>query len=253
MTENKELPIIEIKNVSMCFNLAKEKTDTMKEYFLKLIKGKLHYDEFYALKNIDIKINRGESVALIGVNGCGKSTLLKLIAGVYYPTSGEIIKRGTIAPLIELGAGFDGDLTARENVYLNGAVLGYNRKFMDEHFKEIMDFAELWDFVDVPVKNFSSGMMARLGFSIATIVTADILIVDEILAVGDFMFQEKCHKKMEEMLDKGTTLLFVSHDEKQVLDICNRAIFINSGEIKLDGKPITVLSEYKNFMENVKY
>lgn len=249
MSENKELPIIEINNVSMCFNLAKEKTDTVKEYFLKLIKGKLHYDEFYALKNINIKINRGESIALIGANGCGKSTLLKLIAGIYYPTNGTIYKRGTIAPLIELGAGFDGDLTARENIYLNGSVLGYNRKFMDKHFEEIVEFSELQEFIDVPVKNFSSGMMARLGFSIATMVKADILIVDEILAVGDFMFQEKCRNKMEELLSGGTTLLFVSHSIDQVKEICDKAVWINHGVVQSIGDVYQICNEYKEYME----
>ena len=170
----KELPIIEVKNVSMRFNLATEKTDTIKEYVVKLLKHQLMFNEFYALKNVSLTVNKGEAVALIGANGSGKSTLLKCIAGVLYPTVGSIEVRGSIAPLIELGAGFDMDLTARENIYLNGAVFGHDRAFMDKHFKSIVDFAELWEFIDVPVKNFSSGMVARLGFSIATEVHADI-------------------------------------------------------------------------------
>ena len=244
-TAREELPMIEVRDVTMRFNLAKEKTDTIKEYFLKLIQGRLHFDEFFALKNVSFTVSKGESVAPIGRNGCGKSTLLKLIAGVYYPTKGQIIKRGSIAPLIELGAGFDMDLTARENIYLNGAVLGFDHKFMDAHFDEIMDFAELWDFVDVPVKNFSSGMLARLGFSIATIVTADILIVDEILAVGDFEFQKKCHRKMASMLENGTTLLFVSHDAEQVKQICQRAVWIDHGEVQDIGESGKIVEEYQ--------
>lgn len=247
--EANQKPIIEVDGVTMKFNLSKERSDTLKEYFIKLIQGKLHYDEFYALKDISFKINRGEAVALIGENGCGKSTLLKLIAGVYYPTKGVITKRGTIAPLIELGAGFDPELTARENIYLNGAVLGFDRAFMNEKFNEILDFAELWEFVDVPVKNFSSGMLARLGFSIATIVTADILIVDEILAVGDQRFQEKCHKKMNQMLENGTTLLFVSHNIHQVSEICRRAIWIEHGKIRVDSTVEEAAEAYMTYLE----
>lgn len=225
----KELPIIEVKNVSMRFNLATEKTDTIKEYFVKLLKHQLMFNEFYALKNVNLSVNKGEAVALIGANGSGKSTLLKCIAGVLYPTVGSIEVRGSIAPLIELGAGFDMDLTARENIYLNGAVFGHDRAFMDEHFKSIVDFAELWEFIDVPVKNFSSGMVARLGFSIATEVHADILVVDEILSVGDYRFQEKCKERMNDMLKGGTTLIFVSHSEEQVKNLCQKAVWLDHG------------------------
>ena len=181
------MPIIQVDNVSMRFNLAQEKTETLKEYTVKLLKHQLFFNEFYALQDVSFSIEPGESVALIGRNGSGKSTMLKLIAGVMYPSKGSVRVNGEIAPLIELGAGFDMELTARENVYLNGAVLGHDRAYMDEHFKNIIDFAELWDFVDVPVKNYSSGMIARLGFSIATEVRADILACDEILSVGDFI------------------------------------------------------------------
>lgn len=174
-------------------------------------------------------VNKGEAVALIGANGSGKSTLLKCIAGVLYPTVGSIEVRGSIAPLIELGAGFDMDLTARENIYLNGAVFGHDRAFMDKHFKSIVDFAELWEFIDVPVKNFSSGMVARLGFSIATEVHADILVVDEILSVGDYRFQEKCKERMNDMLKGGTTLIFVSHSEEQVKNLCQKAVWLDHG------------------------
>ena len=229
------MSIIQVEDVSMRFNLAQEKTETLKEYTVKLLKHQLFFNEFYALRDISFKIEPGESVALIGRNGSGKSTMLKLIAGVMYPTTGSVTVNGEIAPLIELGAGFDLDLTARENVFLNGAVLGHDRAYMQEHFQNIIDFAELWDFVDVPVKNYSSGMIARLGFSIATEVRADILACDEILSVGDFMFQQKCHQRMEQMLSGGTTLLFVSHDINQVKQLCKRAIWIDHGHLRGDG------------------
>lgn len=239
-------PIIEVKNVSMRFNLAKERTDTVKEYIVKLLKRQLMFNEFYALKDVSLTVNRGEAVALIGANGSGKSTLLKCIAGVLYPTTGSIEVRGSIAPLIELGAGFDPDLTARENIYLNGAVLGHDRKFMDAHFKSIVDFAELWDFIDVPVKNFSSGMVARLGFAIATEVSADILVVDEILAVGDFRFQQKCKERMADMMKGGTTLLFVSHSEEQVKELCQKAVWLERGELMYWGDVLEAFSKYQN-------
>lgn len=240
-----ELPIIEVKNVSMRFNLAKERTDTFKEFIVKLLKRQLMFQEFFALKDVSFTVKRGESVALIGRNGSGKSTLLKCIAGVMYPTKGEIIVRGSIAPLIELGAGFDPDLTARENIYLNGAVLGHDRQFMDEHFQSIVDFAELWDFIDVPVKNFSSGMIARLGFAIATEVSADILVVDEILAVGDYQFQEKCKARMAQMMKNGTTLLYVSHSEEQVKELCKKTALLQKGILVKFGRTNEVYRQYK--------
>ncbi len=243
---NQDVPIIEVKNVSMRFNLATERTDTIKEYFVKLLKGQLMFNEFYALKNVNLTVNRGEAVALIGANGSGKSTLLKCIAGVLYPTTGSIAVRGSIAPLIELGAGFDPDLTARENIYLNGAVLGHDRKFMDAHFKSIVDFAELWEFIDVPVKNFSSGMVARLGFAIATEVSADILVVDEILAVGDFRFQQKCKERMAQMMKGGTTLLFVSHSEAQVKELCQKAVWLEHGVVQYIGNVDAAFAEYRD-------
>lgn len=244
--------MIEISNVSMRFNLEQERTDTLKEYIMKMAKGKLLFNEFYALKNISFKINKGESVALIGANGSGKSTLLKIIAGVMYQSQGTVKVNGTIAPLIELGAGFDMNLTARENIFLNGAVLGHDRKFLNQYFDEIIDFAELHDFVDVPVKNFSSGMIARLGFSIATIVDADVLVVDEILSVGDYVFQEKCHKRMNELLAGGTTLLFVSHSEQDVKETCEKSIWLDHGEMKAYGKTDEVFGMYKEMMEHRK-
>ena len=240
--------IITVNNVSMRFNLAEEKTDTLKEYFLKMLTGKLHFNEFLALKNVSFSIEKGESVALIGSNGSGKSTMLKILAGVLYPSEGNVQINGSIAPLIELGAGFDMDLTARENIYLNGAVLGYDHDFMEQNFREIMDFSLLWDFVDVPVKNYSSGMVARLGFAIATIVKADILVVDEILAVGDFKFQEKCKARMEKMMGEGTTLLFVSHSEEQVKELCSRAIWLDHGKLMADGPTEQVYQQYAEKM-----
>ena len=243
-------PIIEISDVSMRFNLATEKHDTIKEYIVKLIKHQLMFNEFYALRNVSLTIDRGDSVALIGVNGSGKSTLLKCIAGVMSPTQGSIIVRGSIAPLIELGAGFDMDLTARENIYLNGAVLGHDRAFMDEHFDSIVDFAELWEFIDVPVKNFSSGMVARLGFAIATEVKADILVVDEVLSVGDYRFQEKCKERIAALLNGGTTLLFVSHSAEQVKELCKRAVWLDKGMVQMYADTHDTYSKYKSFIDN---
>lgn len=246
MSEN----IISVKNVSMRFNLAEEKTDTLKEYCVKLMKGKLHFNEFYALKNVTLNIPKGESIALIGMNGSGKSTLLKVIAGVMYPTQGNVEVKGSIAPLIELGAGFDPDLTARENIFLNGAVLGFDHDFMSGHFEEIIEFAELREFIDVPIKNYSSGMVARLGFAIATIVRTDVLIVDEVLAVGDFRFQEKCQRRMEEMLASGTTLLFVSHSTEQVKKLCKTAAWLNHGVLQQVGPSEEVCDAYTDAMEH---
>ena len=236
--------IIEAKNIFMCFNLAREKTDTLKEFFIKLLKRNLFFDKFYALRDVSFSIKKGDAIALIGVNGSGKSTMLKIIAGVMKPTSGEINIRGTIAPLIKLSAGFDIDLTARENIFLNSAVLGHSREYMKKHFNEIVSFAELEDFIDVPIKNFSSGMIARLGFSIATIVNADILVVDEILAVGDYKFQEKCKNRIKKMLESGTTLLFVSHDINQVKELCNKAIWLDHGILRKYGDIETICNEY---------
>lgn len=237
--------MVSVKNVDMVFNLASERLTTLKEYLVKIAKHEYMVQKFYALKDINLEIKKGEAVALIGVNGSGKSTLLKVIAGVLHPTAGTSKVFGSVAPMIELGAGFDPELTARENVYLNGAVLGHDRKYMDEHFEGIIDFAELWEFVDVPVKNYSSGMVARLGFAIATETRADILIVDEVLSVGDFRFQEKCQKRIEEMMKGGTTLLFVSHSTEQVRKLCNKAVWLKKGQIKMFGEVNEVCNCYE--------
>lgn len=244
-TVEKRDNIIVVDDVTMRFNLAEEKTDSIKEYCMKLLRGKLHFNEFYALKNVSFTIERGDSVALIGKNGSGKSTLLKILAGVMYPTRGGIAVDGSIAPLIELGAGFDMELTAKENIYLNGAILGFDRAFMDQHFEEIVEFSELRNFINVPLKNYSSGMIARLGFSIATIIKADILIVDEVLAVGDFKFQEKCKKKIQELLSGGTTLLFVSHSAEQVKQLCKKAIWLDHGNMMAYGDTAEVYAMYE--------
>ena len=237
--------IIKVDHVSMRFNLASEKVDNMKEYFIRRLKKKMSYDEFWALQDINFEVKRGDSVALIGLNGCGKSTLLKTIAGVLKPTKGSVTVGGTIAPMIELGAGFDMDLTARENVFLNGAILGYGRKEMNDFYDGIVDFSELEEFMDVPIKNFSSGMLARLAFAIATIGTPDVLIVDEVLSVGDFRFQEKCEKRIQGMMKEDTTILFVSHSIDQVKKICKRAIWIEKGHIREDGTSEEVGSRFE--------
>lgn len=238
--------IIEIKDVSMCFNMSKDRVMSLKEYIIKLIKKQLFFEEFWAIKDVSFNIKRGEIIGIVGFNGAGKSTLLKMIAGVLKPTKGEVIIRGTIAPLIELGAGFDMDLTARENIFLNGSILGYTPQFMKDKFNEIVDFSELQEFMDVSLKNFSSGMVARLGFAIATITNPDILIVDEILSVGDFQFQEKCEKRITEMISSGTTVILVSHSLDQVEKLCNRVAWIEKGVLRKIGDAKDVCKEFKN-------
>lgn len=241
---------IQVTDASVRFNIAGEKIDNLKEYFVKLVKRELQFKEFYALRNINLTIRQGESWALIGANGAGKSTLLKLICRIITPYKGTVYVDGTIAPMIELGAGFDQNLTAEENIYLNGAILGYSRKMIQERYKEIVDFAELWNFLDLPIKNYSSGMRARLGFSIATITKPDILIIDEVLAVGDAAFQAKCRKRISELLDQGTTLLFVSHAKQPVLELCKNAVWLDHGEAKLIASPEEVYAAYESSIQN---
>ena len=237
--------MISIKNVSMKFNLGIDKNFSLKKLvisFLSFKKKKKSY--FWALKDLSFEVKKGEVVGLVGSNGAGKSTLLKVVAGVMKPTSGVVTCLGKICPMLELGAGFDMELTARENIYLNGAVMGYSKKFISSKFDEIVEFSELSDFLDVPVKNFSSGMMARLAFSIATVVEPDILIVDEILSVGDAAFQEKSSKKMQEMIGGGTTVLFVSHSISQIRKLCDRVIWLEHGKMIMDGEPEEVCNKY---------
>ncbi len=237
---------IEVNNVSMRFNMPREKVDNMKEFFVKLIKKQLHYEEFYALNDVSLSVKRGEVVGIVGLNGSGKSTLLKVISGILKPTTGTAEINGTISPLIELGAGFDFELTTRENIFLNGSVLGFDRKFIREKYDEILDFAELRDFENVAIKNFSSGMIARLGFAIATLVKPDILIVDEILAVGDFLFQQKCEKRINEMMAGGTTVLIVSHSIDQIERLCSRVVWLEHGKVRADGETNEICEQYKN-------
>ena len=236
--------MVDVEHVTIRFNMASERIDNLKEYFVKLVKRELMFKEFFALQDVSFKVNKGEAWGLIGTNGSGKSTLLKAICGIFKPYKGSVHTYGSIAPLIELGAGFDGDLTATENIYLNGAVLGHSKKFMQEHFDEIVDFAELWDFLDMPIKNYSSGMAARLGFAIATVVRPDILICDEVLSVGDIAFQEKCEKRMNEMREQGTTLLYVSHSMKSVLEICDHALWLDKGIARMQGEAKPVCKAY---------
>lgn len=227
--------VVSLQGVGMKFNLSKEKVDSLKEYFIKFMKNELRYNEFWALRDISFSLKKGDRLGILGLNGGGKSTLLKVVAGVFKPTEGSVRKCGVLAPLIELGAGFDMQYTGRENIYLYGAVLGYRRKFIDEKLDEIIEFSGLREFIDVPLKNYSSGMKARLGFSIATVVEPDILILDEILSVGDAKFKKKSEARLMELIKKGVTVLFVSHSSEQVRRICNKAIILEKGKMIASG------------------
>ena len=238
-------PVISVKNVSMMFNLSRDKVMGLKEYVVKALKRELHYDEFWALKNISFEVHEGEVLGVLGMNGSGKSTLLKLIAGVFKPTKGKITVKGEISPLLELGAGFDLEFSAKENIYMNGAMYGHPPSHMDGLYSEIMDFAELWDFEDVPVKNFSSGMYARLGFAVATEVKPDVLIIDEVLGVGDYLFQKKCEERIEQMLKTGTTVLLVSHSAETIMKLCSKAMLLQKGEKTAFGSPQEVSEIYE--------
>lgn len=238
--------VIELKNVSMQFDLNIEKVNSLKEYLIKYLKKELKFEKMWALREIDLKVCEGDVLGIVGFNGAGKSTLLKVISGILKPTTGEVKINGNISPLIELGAGFDMDLTARENVFLNGYILGYSKKLLKEKYNEIVEFSELKDFMDIPLKNFSSGMVARLGFAIATIINPKILIVDEILSVGDFKFQQKSEKKIKNMMGEGTTVIFVSHSIDQVEEICNKVLWLEKGKIKKIGKTKEICEEYRN-------
>ena len=235
---------IEVNNVSMMFSLSKDKIVSLKEYVVKVLKRQLFYEEFWALKDISFTVEKGEVFGIMGLNGAGKSTLLKIIAGVFKPTKGSVSIKGELTPLLELGAGFDPEFSARNNIYMNGAMYGYSPKYMEEKYTEIVDFAELWDFEDVAVKNFSTGMKARLGFAVATSVKPDIMIVDEILGVGDYKFRAKCERRISSMIERGVTVLLVSHNIEQIKTMCRRAILLEKGHAVCMGDVEEVCAVY---------
>ncbi len=241
---------VDVRNVSVMFNLSKNREDGLKEYFINMIKGRVSYDEFWALRNISLKVHKGDALALIGQNGSGKSTLLKTIAGIIKPTRGSVEVTGSIAPLIEMSGGFDRSLSARENIFLVGAMHGHTRKYMKKRFDEIIEFAELEKFVDVPIKNYSSGMVSRLGFAVATCVNADIIIADEVLAVGDAKFRMKCEARIQEMLKGGTTILYVSHSAAQVKKLCRTAVWLEKGCIVDMGNAAEICDKYMQSIKN---
>jgi len=237
--------MIKAENVSVKYLMAYDRIKSMKEYLVQLVKGNIQYEEFWALQDVSFEVKKGEVLGIIGHNGAGKSTLLKVISGILKPTSGGVQVNGTVVPMLELGSGFDFDLTGRENVFLNGAILGYPEQFLKEKYGEIVEFSELGQFIDVPLRNYSSGMVMRLAFSIATVVQPDILIVDEILAVGDADFQEKSKRRMLELMGGGTTVLFVSHSLGQIQEMCDRVLWLEKGRLKLAGKTETVCAMYQ--------
>ena len=236
---------LDIDHVSMRFNLSSEKVDNIKEYIIKMLKNELMFQEFWALRDVSFKVKKGDRVGVLGMNGAGKSTLLKIIAGVMKPSEGEVRVRGKIAPLLELGAGFDKQYTGAENIFLYGAMLGYSKEFIQSKYKDIVKFSELGDFIHVPLKNYSSGMRARLGFSVATVVEPEILILDEVLSVGDARFRRKCERRLKGMFDKGVTVLFVSHSTQQVLRMCNKGILLEDGQLIAEGSAKDVVSFYE--------
>ena len=238
-----------VDNVSMKFNLSSEKVDNIKEYIIKSIKHQISYDEFWSLRNVSFTMNKGERMGLLGLNGAGKSTLLKVISGVYKPTEGKVIRHGKVVPLLELGAGFDQQYTGKENIFLYGTVLGYTKGYLEEKYDEIVEFSELGKFIDVPIKNYSSGMKSKLGFSIATISNPDILILDEVLSVGDAKFRKKSEAKIMQLMEGGTTVLFVSHSLAQVRRICDRAMILDHGTLKAIGGIDEISNQYEAMIE----
>lgn len=236
--------MIKVQDVSVCFRITNDRISTLKEYFVSVLKRKVKYEEFWALSDVNFQIEKGEVLGIIGRNGAGKSTLLKVISGILKPTKGSVKVNGNIVPMLELGSGFDYDLTGRENIYLNGSILGYSKTFLNSKFDEILEFSELGKFIDVPIRNYSSGMLMRLAFSIATVVNPEILIIDEILAVGDDKFQAKSKARMMELMSGGTTVIFVSHDIKQIEELCDRVIWLENGAIKRVGATREVCEIY---------
>ena len=241
---------LELNHISMRFNLGKEKTDTLKDYVIKFFRREIKHSEFWALKDVTFSVERGDRVGILGLNGAGKSTLLKVIAGVFKPTEGTVKKSGKVAPLIELGAGFEKEYTGSENIFLNGALLGYSRDFIEDKYDEIVEFSELGEFINVPVKNYSSGMRARLGFSIATMVSPEILILDEVLSVGDAKFRKKSEKKILDMFQDGVTVLFVSHSLEQVKRLCNKAMILDHGKLIAYGDIEEVAAQYQKILSS---
>lgn len=239
--------MIEVNNVSMRFRMANDRVNSLKEYFVTLMERRLKFEEFQVLDRISFDVSRGEVVGIVGKNGAGKSTLLKIIAGVLKPTEGNVTVQGNIVPMLELGAGFDGELSGKENIFLNGAILGYGKEFLESKYDEILAFSELGDFINMPIRNYSSGMMMRLAFSVATVVEPEILIADEILSVGDEGFQNKSKARMIELMGGGTTVLFVSHSIQQIEDMCDRVIWLEDHKIKMDDKASYVCSEYRKY------
>lgn len=237
--------IIEVQDVTMLFRMNNDRIMSLKEFVTTALRGKLNYNEFTALNHISFTVKKGETLGLIGRNGAGKSTLLKVISGIMKPTKGNVITRGNIVPMLELGSGFDFDLTGRENIFLNGAILGYTEKYLKEKYEEIIEFSELGKFIEMPIRNYSSGMLARLAFSIAAMVQPEILIVDEILSVGDAEFQAKSRARMMELMSGGTTVLFVSHNIGQIREMCNRVIWMDSGVIRMEGQVNEVCDAYE--------
>lgn len=238
--------MIEVKDVSMRFRMSNDRISSIKEYMVQMLRGKLQYNEFEALKHVSFDVNKGEVVGLIGHNGAGKSTMLKVISGILKPTEGSVVVRGNIAPMLELGSGFDFDMTGRENIFLNGAILGYSETFIKSKYEEIVAFSEIGQFIDVPLRNYSSGMVARLAFSVATVVVPEVLIVDEVLSVGDAAFQEKSRARMMELMSGGTTVLFVSHNLQQIKEMCSRVMWLEHGEVKAFGDMCEVCRTYEN-------
>lgn len=238
--------MIEVRDVSMRFRMANDNIRSIKEYVVQMLKGKIQYNEFEALKNVSFDVKRGEVVGLIGHNGAGKSTILKVISGILKPSEGGVTVRGNIAPMLELGSGFDYDLSGKENIFLNGAILGYSEEFLNSKYEEIVEFSEIGQFIDVPLRNYSSGMIARLAFSIATVVVPEVLIVDEVLSVGDANFQEKSHARMMELMHGGTTVLFVSHSLPQIRSMCSRVVWLDHGQVRMFGDTQEVCDAYEH-------
>lgn len=238
--------MIQAKNVSMCYRMTYDRVQSIKEYLVQMLTRKIKYEEFWALRDVSFEVEEGEVLGIVGHNGAGKSTLLKVISGILKPTGGEISVNGTVVPMLELGSGFDFDLTGRENIFLNGAILGYSEVFLRDKFSEIVAFSELGQFIDVPLRNYSSGMVMRLAFSVATIVDPDILIVDEILAVGDAAFQEKSKRRMQKLMGGGTTVLLVSHNLAQIREMCDKVLWLDHGQSVMYGETQAVCDAYEN-------